>query len=84
MLNVIFILLGIILLFYFVKVLAASKSPLRKAAVYMFGGVASLAAASLITGLFGIQVMVNTYTVFVALVLGAPGVVLILLKMFLI
>ncbi|MCL2697380.1 MAG: pro-sigmaK processing inhibitor BofA family protein [Oscillospiraceae bacterium] len=84
MLNIIFILIGVILLFNFIKVLAASKSPLKKASVSMFAGAASLAAASLITGLLGVQIMVNLFTVFISLVLGVPGVVLILLKTFLI
>ncbi|MDR2560094.1 MAG: pro-sigmaK processing inhibitor BofA family protein, partial [Oscillospiraceae bacterium] len=68
----------------FIKVLAGSKSPLRKAVISMLTGIGSLAAASLITGFFGVQIIVNLYTVFIALVLGAPGVVLILLKAFVI
>jgi hypothetical protein len=84
MLNVIFILLGVVLLFNFIKIVAANKSPLKKAALSMFTGIGALAAANLITGFLGAQVMVNFYTVFIALVLGVPGVVLILLKTFLI
>jgi len=82
MLNVIFILLGIILLYYFIKTLTTCEKPLKKAITSMLTGIGALAAASLITGLLETQVAVNFYTVFVALVLGVPGVVLILLKVF--
>ncbi|MCL2639094.1 MAG: pro-sigmaK processing inhibitor BofA family protein [Oscillospiraceae bacterium] len=82
MLNVIFILLGVVLLFNFIKVLSESKSPLKRAVTSMLTGIAALAAASLIAGFFGAQIMVNLYTVFIALVLGIPGVVLIVVKMF--
>lgn len=84
MLNVIFILLGAVILFYFIKTLMSCKKPLKKAAFSMFTGIGTLAAASLIAGLFGARVTVNMFTVFIALVLGAPGVVLILIKIFLI
>jgi inhibitor of the pro-sigma K processing machinery len=84
MLNVIFILLGVILLFNFIKALIKSDAPLKRAVISMLTGIGSLAAASLIAGLFQVQIAVNIYTVFIALVLGAPGVALIFLKMFLI
>jgi pro-sigmaK processing inhibitor BofA len=84
MLNVIFILLGISLLYYFIKALLKCKSPLKKAALSMLSGVAALLAVNLVTGLLGAQVAVNFYTVFTSLVLGVPGVVLILVKVFLI
>jgi hypothetical protein len=64
--------------------LRACEKPLKKAALSMFTGIISLAGANLVSGLFGAQVVVNTFTVYIALVLGAPGVVLILLKTFLI
>ena len=84
MLNIIFLLFGAFLLLNFIKALLKSRSPVKKAALSMFTGIGALVAASLIMGLFGVALAVNTFTTFIALVLGAPGVVLILLKMFLI
>ncbi|MCL2018691.1 MAG: pro-sigmaK processing inhibitor BofA family protein [Oscillospiraceae bacterium] len=82
MLDTIFLLFGVVLLLNFIKVLIKSRSPLKKAAFSMMAGVGTLAAASLLAGLLELQLSVNTYTVFVALVLGTPGVILVLLKMF--
>ena len=84
MLNVIFILFGVFLLLNYIKALLKSSAPVKKAAISMFTGIGTLAAASLIMGLFRVTLAVNTFTTFIALVLGVPGVVLILLKMFLI
>jgi len=80
MLDVIFLLFGIFLLLIFIKALLRSKSPLKNAALSMLAGVGTLAAVSLVAGLFGAQVMVNFYTVYVSLVLGAPGAVLVMVK----
>jgi hypothetical protein len=61
-----------------------AKSPVKKAVISMLTGVAGLGLASVCAGLFGAQIMVNVYTVFVALALGIPGVLLVILKMFVI
>ena len=84
MLDVIFILLGLLILLGFIRVLIRDKRPVRKAILSMLSGAGALGFASLFAALFGTVVTVNIYTVFIALTLGIPGVVLIILKMFLI
>jgi pro-sigmaK processing inhibitor BofA len=63
-------------------VLLKAKSPVKKAMLSMLTGVAALGFANLLAGLFSAQVAVNVYTVFIALTLGIPGVVLIIMKNF--
>lgn len=83
MLDFIFIIAGFFILYYFIKTLVKSNNPLKKAAFSMLTGAGALAAASFFAGFFGAQIAVNIYTVFIALTLGAPGVILIILKIFL-
>jgi len=74
--------IGAIIFIKYISVLVKNKKPLRKAAVSMLTGIAALTAASFAAGFFGFKIAVNIYTVFVALTLGAPGVVLIILALF--
>ena len=84
MLNIIFIFIAILIFYYYIKTLLGAKKPLRSALVSMLTGIGTLGAASFAAGLLGAQIMINIYTVFVALTLGLPGVVLIILKLFVI
>ena len=85
MLDIVFLLLGLILLLNFIKIMIKSRAPLKKAAGSMLAGIAALAAACLLTGFSGFagpQVAVNICTVFISLTLGVPGVALIITKLF--
>ncbi|MCL2694260.1 MAG: pro-sigmaK processing inhibitor BofA family protein [Oscillospiraceae bacterium] len=84
MLNIIFLCLAAFLLFNFIKAACKHEKPVKKAVLSMLTGGGSLAAVSFVGGLFGLSIAVNIYTVFIALTLGIPGVVLLLLKLFLI
>ena len=83
MLDIIYITISLIILLYFIKTALKSKSPVKNAAKSMLVGAAALALTSVGAGLFGVIVAVNIYTVFIALTLGIPGVILIILKLFL-
>ena len=84
MLDVIFLIIGVFIFIKFLSVLLKSQNPLRKAVLSMLSGICSLVAASLVTGFFGASLAVNLYTVFIALTLGIPGVILLILKIFII
>lgn len=56
-----------------------SKRPLSRAAQSAFGGIAALAAVDVLAGYTGVALALNYATAFVAVVLGAPGVVMLLL-----
>lgn len=62
-------------------VLAAKKAkrPLRRALGSAVCGIASLGAVNLMAGYTGVAIALNYATAFVAVVLGAPGVVTLLL-----
>ncbi|MCL2109308.1 MAG: pro-sigmaK processing inhibitor BofA family protein [Oscillospiraceae bacterium] len=77
MLDIVIGVVGLVILFNFIKVLLKCKNPLKRAVLSMLTGAASLAAVSLAAGFFGYYVAVNFFTVFVALVLGVPGVALV-------
>lgn len=60
---------------------AASKAkhPMRRALGSAVCGAASLGAVNLMAGYTGVSIALNYATAFVAVVLGAPGVILLLL-----
>ena len=82
MLDAIFWFLGLLILFHFIRILLKAKSPFKKATLSMLTGAFALISASVLAELFGAYLAVNIYTVFIALTLGIPGVVLIIMKMF--
>ena len=64
------------------SVLAAlrhARRPLVRAAQSAFGGIAALSAVDVLAGYTGVALALNYATAFVAVVLGAPGVVMLLL-----
>lgn len=58
---------------------ARSKHPLRTGMLSAFCGVAGLAAVNLLSGSTGVSIALNYGTALVAVALGAPGVVSLLL-----
>lgn len=56
-----------------------ARRPLVRAAQSAFGGIAALAAVDVLAGYTGVALALNYATAFVAVVLGAPGVVMLLL-----
>ena len=58
---------------------AKAKFPLRRALVSVLGWVTALAAVNLLAGFTGFCIALNFYTAFVTVVLGAPGVILLLI-----
>lgn len=60
-------------------VLRHAKHPLGRAAQSALGGIAALAAVDVLASYTGVALALNYATAFVAVVLGAPGVVMLLL-----
>ncbi len=76
----IFILIGIILFLFFLLWVLRSNKPIKNACLSMVGGVSSLLALSF----FGINIAVNVVTVLISLCLGFPGVLLMILNIYVI
>lgn len=55
------------------------KNSIRRALAGMFSGAASLFAISYVGALFGLVIQINLFTTIVALTLGIPGTVLLML-----
>jgi len=66
---------GIVMLFHYGR----SEKPIRRALTGMFSGAASLFAISYIGALLGLTIQINLFTAVVALTLGIPGTVLLML-----
>lgn len=79
MLDFVFVAAAIILFLFFINVSFKHAKPVKTAVVNMLGGIVCLAASSVVMGLFGVSVMVNIYTVLVAMALGIPGVAAIII-----
>ena len=69
------IVVGLIMLLYFLK----SKKPLRTAFKSMFSGGVSLVLASYFGYLINIKLTLSFFTTIIALVLGAPGVIIMII-----
>lgn len=59
--------------------LAKTRHPFLRAGASALCGVGALAAIDLLSGLTGVAIALNYATSFVAIVLGAPGIVMLLL-----
>ena len=81
--DVLMIITGIILSIVFLHKCGMQKKPVKAMAVNSLSGIAVLVAAAVITGFAGCGVAVNAATVLTAAVLGVPGVVMILVTVFL-
>ncbi len=69
------IVVGLISVLLVCKVLKKNKKPLTAAFVSAFFGMASLGAVNLLSIYTGVSIAVNYVTAFIAVVLGAPGVI---------
>ncbi len=70
---------GIISLVLVFAELKKAQSPMKNAAVSAFFGAASLGAVNLMSLYTGVTIAINYFTSFVAVVLGAPGVICLLM-----
>ena len=80
--DVVMIIIGIILSVIFFYKCGQQKRPIKAMAINSVTGLAGLVAAAIVTGFSGFGIAVNIATVLIAAVLGVPGVVMILVTMF--
>ena len=80
--DILIIIVGIILAVIFFHNCGQQKKPLKAMVVNSAIGLAGLLAAAIVTGFMGCGIAVNAVTVVVAAVLGVPGVVMILVTVF--
>ena len=80
--DILLIIVGIILSVIFLHRCGQQKKPLKAMIVNSAIGLAGLTAAAVITGFMGCGIAVNAATVVTATVLGLPGVVMILVTVF--
>lgn len=80
--DVLVIIIGIILSVIYFHKCGQQKKPLRAMILNSAAGLAMLIVAAVITGFSGCGVAVNGASVLVASVLGVPGVVMILVSLF--
>ncbi len=71
--ELIFFVLGIVLLILFLFYCKNSRQPIKYSIANMLSGIATLTALAIISG----DIAVNYVTCFTALVLGVPGVIMI-------
>lgn len=81
--DVVTIIIGFILSVLFLHKCGAQKKPVRAMLVNSLMGLVGLVAAAIVTGFMGCGVAVNVATVLTAAVLGVPGVIMILVTVFL-
>ncbi|MDR0821829.1 MAG: pro-sigmaK processing inhibitor BofA family protein [Oscillospiraceae bacterium] len=79
MFDVAFIFLAAVLFLPLCKTLVTFRRPLLAAVAHFAAGIAALVAAVLIMSAFGYYITVNVFTAGVALLLGVPGVALLVL-----
>ena len=82
--DVLMIVIGIIFSVIFLHKCGGQKRPVTAMAVNSLTGLLGLVAAAVVTGFMGCGIAVNVATVVTAAVLGVPGVVMILLAVFVI
>ena len=81
--DVLTIILIIILSVIYLHKCGTQKKPIKAMVINSAAGLAALVAAAVITGFMGCGVAVNAATVVIAAVLGVPGVVMMLVSLFL-
>ena len=81
--DVIFIVAGLAAAIYFFKSLAHTKGTAKTAALFMLSGLGSLIVSGIITSFASQCLSVNETTVFISLVCGIPGVIMMLIKLYL-
>ena len=82
--DVVMISIGVILSVIFLRKCGQQKKPVKAMVINSMTGLVGLVAAAVVTGFAGCGIAVNIATVLVAAVLGVPGVVMILVTMFVI
>ena len=80
--DIVLIIVGIILSVIFLHRCGQQKKPLKAMVVNSAFGLTVLVGAAIITGFMGCGIAVNAATVVTATVLGVPGVIMILVTVF--
>lgn len=82
--DVLMIVLGVFVFVGYIGICGRQRRPIKAMAANSAAGVLMLFLAALVTGFFGSGISVDYITVFTASVLGVPGVIMMLLVMFII
>lgn len=80
--DVIFTAAGLIIMWFFVKSCISAKNPAKTAVIFLATGLITLILSGIITSFMPKSLAVNGVTVFISLILGAPGVFMMLIKIF--
>lgn len=78
--DVIFIAAGLVIMWFFAKNCANAKNPVKTAIVFMAAGLTTLILSGIITSFTLTPLAVNPVTVLISLILGVPGVIIMLIK----
>lgn len=82
--DTVIMVLGVIALFFYLRLCGSQKRPVKAMVVNSLAGVTALVAAAVISGIMGVGIAVNFASVWAAVTLGVPGVVGVVLVMFVI
>ena len=74
--------LGALMLFLYMRLCGNQKRPIKSMLVNSLAGVIGLITAAVVSGIFGVGIAVNYATVLTAAALGVPGVLGVVLIMF--
>ena len=80
--DVISIAAGLVVMCFFIKSCDSVKNPKKTAVFFMASGLITLILSGIITSFTSKPIAVNEITVFISLILGAPGVIMMLIKIF--
>lgn len=82
--NTVILILGLLAMFLYLHFCGSQKRPVKAMLVNSAAGVLALMAAAVISGIMGVGIAVNYASVWAAVTLGVPGVIGVVLVMFVI
>lgn len=80
--DAVILILGLIALFFYLRLCGSQRKPVKAMLVNSAAGVIALITAAVISGIMGVGIAVNYATVWAAVALGVPGVIGVVLVMF--
>ena len=80
--DAVILILGLIALFFYLRLCGSQRKPVKAMLVNSAAGVIALVTAAVISGIMGVGIAVNYATVWAAVALGVPGVIGVVLVMF--
>lgn len=80
--DAVILILGLIALFFYLRLCGSQRKPVKAMLVNSAAGVIALITAAVISGIMGVGIAVNYATVWAAVTLGVPGVIGVVLVMF--